>query len=334
MKEKILKALLDNRESYLSGAALCSQLGVSRQAVWKSITALREFGYEIESVSNRGYRLLSLPDRLYAPEILSYLPKDCLCHTVECLQITDSTNTRVKQLAESGSREGTLVLAEEQTAGRGRRGRSWVSAPGVGIWMSLLLRPKLPPEKVSGLTLLTALALTKAVKRVCHLDAEIKWPNDVMIAKKKICGILTEMSSEENYIHYVAVGIGINANTVDFPEELRESATSLYQEGNRRVNRNELAAAWAACFCEYYERFIELQSLSFVTEEYNSLLVNRNREVRIYYGMTEQALQADTDNGIARGIDENGALLVELKDGTTKRVVSGEVSVRGIYGYV
>lgn len=332
MKEKILRTLRCT-DGYVSGAQLCEQFGVSRQAVWKNITALKENGYEIESVSNKGYRLIAAPDKLYAPDILSRLPKECICRKVECFEAIDSTNTKGKQLAELGEAEGTLVVAEEQTAGKGRRGRGWNSEPGVGIWMTLLLRPEILPVKVSGLTLLAALALTKAVKKVCDVDAQIKWPNDVIIAKKKICGILTEMSSEENYIHYVVVGIGINANTTAFPEEIEKTATSIYLQTGKMVDRMELTAVWVQSFCEYYEQFVRQQDLSFVIEEYNSVLANKDEEVRVYYGMVEQTALENTDIGIARGIDKDGALLVEA-EGRMKRIVSGEVSVRGIYGYV
>lgn len=333
MKEKILRALRSAGEGYLSGAELCEQFGVSRQAVWKNITALKENGYEIESVSNKGYRLIAAPDKLYAPDILSRLPKDCICRKVESFEVIDSTNTKVKQLAELGEEEGTLVVAEEQTAGKGRRGRNWKSDTGVGIYMTLLLRPKLLPVKVSGLTLLAALALTKAVREVCGIEAQIKWPNDVIIAKKKICGILTEMSSEENYIHYVAVGIGINANTAFFPEEIQDTATSIYLQTGKKTDRMELTAAWVKHFCEYYQQFVKEQDLSFVIEEYNRVLANKDQEVRVYYGMVEQTDLENTDVGIARGIDREGALLVE-SEGQIKRIVSGEVSVRGLYGYV
>lgn len=333
MKEKILKALREKKDGYVSGAALCRQLGVSRQAVWKNITALKEIGYEIESVPNKGYRLLESSDKLYAPDILSRLPEDCLCRKVECFDSVDSTNTKAKQLAELGEEEGTLVVAETQTAGKGRRGRNWKSEPGVGIWMTLLLRPALPPVKVSGITLLSALALTKAIQEICGIRAEIKWPNDVIIAKKKICGILTEMSSEENYVHYVVVGIGINANTTVFPKEIEETASSVFLQTGRQVNRCELIAGMIRIFGEYYERFVKEQDLSSFVDEYNQVLANRDEEVRVYYGMIEQSAPEDTDTGIARGIDRDGALLVEI-DGKIKRILSGEVSVRGVYGYV
>jgi len=333
MKEKILRALRNAGDGYVSGAGLCEEFGVSRQAVWKNIAALKENGYEIESVPKKGYRLASVPDKLYAPDILSRLPKNCICRKVECFQTIDSTNTKAKQLAELGETEGMLVTAEEQTAGKGRRGRSWESETGVGIWMTLLLRPSILPVKVSGLTLLAALALVRAVKKVCSLDVQIKWPNDVILAKKKICGILTEMSSEEDFVHYVVVGIGINANMPFFSKEVEKTATSIYLQTGTKINRAELAAAWIENFCGYYEQFVEKQDLSFVIEEYNSALVNKDQEVRVYYGMTEQVSLENTDVGIARGIDKDGALLVEM-EGQRKRIVSGEVSVRGLHGYV
>lgn len=333
MKEKILRALRENQTGYVSGTALCEQFGVSRQAVWKNISALKENGYAIESVSNKGYRLLSSPDKLYAPDILSRISDDCLCKKVECFDTLDSTNIRAKQLAELGEEEGVLVIAEEQNAGKGRRGRGWSSEAGVGIYMTLLLRPKLPPYRVSGLTLLAALALTKAIWEVCRVEAEIKWPNDVIIAKKKICGILTEMSSEENYIHYVVVGIGMNVNAAAFPEEIENIATSIFIQTGKKVNRCELAASVVQHFCKYYERFCIEQDLSSVAREYNAVLANRDKEVKVYYGMVENASPEQIDIGIAKGIDSEGALLVEI-DGQIKKIVSGEVSVRGLYGYV
>lgn len=333
MKGKILRALREAGEEYISGSDLCRMFGVSRQAVWKNIAALKEMGYEFSTGSNKGYRLLSAPDKLYGPEIESYLPEDGLCRRVECLEEVDSTNSYAKKLAEQGEPEGTLVVAERQTAGRGRRGRSWESPRGVNVFMTLLLRPKLHPSRVSGITLLAALAIARAVDETASLEVEIKWPNDVLVAGKKICGILTEMSSEENFIHYAVVGIGINVNQESFPEELREKASSLYLAAGEKWGRCALAARTAALFGEYYRRYERDGNLSFFVEEYNRRLANRDREVQVYYGMVEQASRENTQVGIARGIDEEGALLVEI-DGKIERIVSGEVSVRGLYGYV
>lgn len=333
MKEKILRELRKAGDGYISGTSLCTLLGVSRQAVWKNIVALKENGYEIESVSNKGYHLLAEPDTMYGPDILSRIPKDCLCKQVESFDCVDSTNTKAKQLAEAGSEEGLLVVAEKQTGGKGRRGRKWESEPGVGIWMSCLLRPTLPTEKISGLTLLAAMAIAKSVREVCQIECSIKWPNDVVIAKKKICGILTEMSSEEDYIHYVVVGMGINANTKRFPEELEDKATSIAIQTGKKVNRAALTAQVTKNLFEYYVQFEKDRDLSSFIDEYNGMLVNMNQEVRVYHGMVEHRSEENTDSGIARGIDSDGALLVE-SDGEIKRVVSGEVSVRGLYGYV
>lgn len=274
-----------------------------------------------------------MEDKLCASDIISRLPKGCLCKKAVCFDILDSTNIKAKQLAEQGEEEGLLIVAQEQSAGRGRRGRRWSSEAATGIYMTLLLRPKLLPQNVSGLTLLAALALTDAIREVCGIETQIKWPNDVVIAKKKICGILTEMSSEENVIHYVILGIGINANATAFPKEIEDMATSIYLHTGKRVNRCELIAGVVQRFCEYYERFCKEQDLTSFVEAYNSVLANRDKEVKVYYGMVESAVTEEIDLGVARGIDREGALLIEI-DGTIKRIVSGEVSVRGLYGYV
>ncbi|MCD7825991.1 MAG: biotin--[acetyl-CoA-carboxylase] ligase [Clostridiaceae bacterium] len=333
MKREIVKALREAGEGYVSGSALCERLGVSRQAVWKCISGLKEDGYQIESVSGKGYRLKKGRDRLYGPDILSRLPEDCLCRKVQCFEEIDSTNTRMKQLAELGEEQGSLLVSERQTAGRGRRGRTWRSEAESGIYMTLLLRPELPPAKVPAITLLAALALTKAIQEVCGVEAQIKWPNDVVIAKKKICGILTEMSSEENYVHYVAVGIGINVNTESFPEELCDRATSIRIQTGKKTNRNELAAAVIKHLCADYERFEMEQDFSVFVPEYNRVLANCDQQVKVYYGTVDDAKEENIDIGIARGIDRDGALLVELDTGV-KKIVSGEVSVRGMYGYL
>lgn len=333
MKEEIIRTLRNAGEKYISGSDLCERFGVSRQAVWKNITALKECGYEIESVPNKGYRMLSSPDKLYAPEIMSYFSENSICKKVLSFNCIDSTNIKAKQLAELGEAEGTLVVAEQQITGKGRRGRSWQSECGVGIWMTLLLRPELAPVNVSGLTLLTALAVARAIRQVCNVSAQIKWPNDIVIAKKKICGILTEMSSEENFVHYVVIGVGINANTEKFSSEIENIASSIWLETGKKVDRCALAAAFVSVFSDYYRKYLKEQNLSSFIEEYNSILANKDKEVRIYHGMAEAASAENIDVGIAKGINKDGALLVET-DGQIKEIVSGEVSVRGLYGYV
>lgn len=239
----------------------------------------------------------------------------------------DSTNTLAKELAENGAPEGTLVFAEEQTGGRGRRGRSWCSPKGTAVSMTLILRPWISPECVSMVTLVMGLAAAKAVNELYPVRAGIKWPNDVVLGGKKICGILTELRMDGNGIRYLVVGIGINANVPEFPAELRETAVSLSQVLGKNVDRAELMAECLFWFEEYYERFIQAQDLSHLQKEYEELLLNRGRMVKVLEPGNEYT-------GVSRGINEKGELLVQREDGTVTAVYAGEVSVRGIYGYV
>lgn len=333
MKSEILRALREAGDGFVSGQSLCEKAGVTRQAVWKNIAWLKENGFEIESVSNKGYRLVDSPDILYSADIESRLHEDSICKKVESHERIDSTNIRAKQLAELGEEEGTLVIADRQTAGRGRRGRRWESDFGVGIFMSLIVRPKINPVRVSGITLIAALAVAKAVSEICKTKPQIKWPNDIVLGGKKICGILTEMSSEMNDINYVVVGIGINANNTSFQKEIEQTATSIYLQTGKKADRAQLAAYIVDCFGEYYKKFVKEKSLEPFIMEYDSMLANLNREVKIFYGMREDVADNECETGIAKGIDKDGALIVDTKQGL-KRVVSGEVSVRGLYGYV
>ena len=325
MKTEIIK-LLKAAPDYVSGQELCETFGVSRTAVWKVIRQLQEDGYEIEAKRNRGYRLGDSGDVFTGAELRSLLNTRWVGHNLVFLEQVDSTNEEAKRQAEKGAPDGTLVAAAEQSAGKGRRGRTWISEKGTGVWMSLLLRPDFPPECASMLTLAAAMAVEKGISRVTGVDGQIKWPNDVVIEGKKVCGILTEMSTEMECIHYVVVGIGINVGTEEFPEEIRDLATSLYLSTQKKVKRAVLAAAVAEAWEFYYEQFLKSGDLRFLMEEYNERLVNRGREVKVL------ALDGGY-MGISQGINEKGELLVET-GGMVRTVISGEVSVRGIYGYV
>lgn len=326
LKSKILALLRKNNE-YISGQELCEDFGVSRTAVWKAVNTLKEEGYEIEAVKNKGYRLKSYPDVIHKSEITSRLHTRWMGKELVYLEETGSTNVDVKKLAEEGASEGTIVVADCQNSGKGRRGRSWNSPPGTSISFSVLLQPKLAPGQAPMITLLMAMAVAKAVQEVCALETQIKWPNDVVVNQRKICGILTEMSVESDYIHYVIVGTGINVNQDQVPEELQASATSLFLEKGRKVLRADVLVQVIDSFEEYYEAFLEAGDLSTLREEYNTLLVSMDREVKVLDPKGEYT-------GIARGIDDTGELLVELADGTVTQVYAGEVSVRGLYGYV
>lgn len=242
------------------------------------------------------------------------------------LDTVDSTNAKVKQLAAEGYPNGTLVVADAQTAGRGRRGRVWESPAGNSIYMSLLLKPEIHPDNASMLTLVAALALAKAISETVKQPAYIKWPNDIVMNRKKVCGILTEMSLQSGGIEYIVVGVGINVHTEAFPEELSHMATSLFLETGAHCNRLELIMAVWEAFEYYYEIYLQTQDLSNLVNEYNVHLVNRNQMVRVLD-------PKEPFEGEAIGITAGGELIVDTMEGR-KYVSSGEVSVRGIYGYV
>lgn len=326
MKSEILSMLRDT-DGYLSGQELCRKMGVSRTAVWKAINDLKEEGYTIEAVRNRGYRLVEEADVITQAELRSMLHTKWIGNRLEYFDETDSTNTRARKLAEEGAPHGTLVVADSQVAGKGRRGRLWTSPRGVGIWMSMVLRPPILPMNASMLTLIAGMAVVKGVKASTGLDAMIKWPNDAVLRGKKICGILTEMSTEDECIRYVITGIGINVNIDEFPEELIGKATSLKMESGQAVRRSPVISAVAEALETYYDIFLETMDMSRLKEQYNTELANTGRAVLVLDPRGEY-------EGTALGIDDEGSLLVEKKDGTVVPVISGEVSVRGIYGYV
>lgn len=326
LKTEILTAL-KNRDGYISGQELCEKLGVSRTAVWKIINQLKAEGYRIEAVQNKGYKIVEYPDIMTESEIKSLLQTKWAGNTVICYENIDSTNTALKRLAEEGAGHGTLVTAEEQSLGKGRRGRGWTSPCGVNIYMSLLLRPEISPQKASMLTLVMALAAAKACEEVTGLKTEIKWPNDIILNGKKICGILTEMSAEIDYINYVVIGVGINVHIESFPEELSKTATSLLIEKKERINRSRLTALVLQRFEAAYEEFCKTADLSLLKMEYEDRLVNRGREVRVLDPVLEYS-------GTAKGITNEGELIVMLENGIERYIYAGEVSVRGLYGYV
>lgn len=326
MKGEILK-LLKETDGYISGQELCEKFGVSRTAIWKVINQLKEEGYEIEAVRNKGYILKGSADVLSKEELESTIHTKWAGENVVFFEETVSTNNEIRSLAEQGVPHGTLAVAEKQLGGKGRRGRVWTSPAGVGIWMSMLLRPQIDPLAASMLTLVMALAAKKGIEISTGLKSEIKWPNDLVLNKKKICGILTEMSTELMEIQYVIPGIGINVNQKDFPDDIKATATSLYIESGKIQKRSEIIAAIMEAFEGYYDTFIKTQDMSGLIEEYNANLVNLGNEVCVLD-------PAGEFRGVSEGINKEGALLVRLADGTLKEIISGEVSVRGVYGYV
>ena len=326
MKEEILR-LLRSADGYISGQELCNRFGVSRTAVWKAINQLKEAGYEIEAQQNKGYKLMAAPDLMTEAEIKSLMHTEWVAKEVLYFDTIDSTNTKAQELAEKGYPSGTLVVADKQESGKGRRGRSWVSPSGTGIFMTLMIKPDINPNNASMLTLVAALAVAKAITSVTGEKALIKWPNDIVINGKKVCGILTEMNAQFDYINHIVVGIGINVHNESFPEEISHMASSLMIEaGGKRFHRAQIIAETMSYFEQYYDTFLKTQDLSALVREYDELLVNRNKSVRVLD-------PKEPFDGKAMGITPKGELIVDTWE-SRKLVSSGEVSVRGIYGYV
>lgn len=326
MKEEILR-LLRSADGYISGQELCNRFGVSRTAVWKAINQLKEAGYEIEAQQNKGYKLMAAPDLMTEAEIKSLMHTDWVAKEVLYFDTIDSTNTKAQELAEKGYPSGTLVVADKQESGKGRRGRSWVSPSGTGIFMTLMIKPDINPNNASMLTLVAALAVAKAITSVTGEEALIKWPNDIVVNGKKVCGILTEMNAQFDYINHIVVGIGINVHNESFPEEISQMASSLMIEaGGKRFHRAQIIAETMSYFEQYYDTFLKTQDLSALVREYDKLLVNRNKSVRVLD-------PKEPFDGKAMGITPKGELIVDTWE-SRKLVSSGEVSVRGIYGYV
>jgi BirA family biotin operon repressor/biotin-[acetyl-CoA-carboxylase] ligase len=239
----------------------------------------------------------------------------------------DSTNIMLETLAKDGAKEGTIVVADKQLAGKGRRGRQWESPKGENIYMSILLRPVFDASLASMLTIVAAYSVALVIREIGFQEAKIKWPNDIVLSGKKVCGILTELHLKGTEIDYVIVGIGVNVNTKCFSSELSDKATSLYLEGEKPQNREMILHGIIGKFEEQYTRFLQCQDLSFMKEEYDKMLANRNQEVCVLEPGKEY-------RAYAKGITNTGELVVTTADGCEKKVYAGEVSVRGIYGYV
>ena len=326
MKAEIL-AWLRESDKFVSGQELCNRFGVSRTAVWKVINQLKKEGYRIEAVQNKGYHMISSPDLLSKYELESRLDTEWLGKKIVFKEITTSTNADVRRMAEDGAEEGLLVVADGQTLGKGRRGRTWESPKGTNLYFSMLLKPDFSPDKASMITLVAAYSVAKVIRKNTGLDAKIKWPNDIVVNKKKVCGILTEMSMERDYIHHIVVGVGINVNEEGFPEEIAGMATSLKNEKGSLISRANLLSDILAQIEKDYAIFLQADNLKPFVDDYNKMLVNKGALVKVLDPKGEFS-------GIAGGINEEGMLIVFKENGQIEKVYAGEVSVRGMYGYV
>lgn len=332
MSRKTVLALLRAQgEEFLSGEEISGRLGLSRTAVWKAVDALRREGYEIEARAGLGYRLTGTPDALTELEIRSFLEETAVVgRELQCFDEIDSTNNYAKRIALSGAPDGTVIVADCQTAGRGRMDRSFQSPKGKGIYLTALLRPELPPERLLPVTALAGVAVCAAVERVCGVRPGLKWPNDPVLGSRKLCGILTELSveAETGRVQYLVLGIGVNVlqTAEDFTPEVAEMATSLAMALGRPVSRPALAAALIEELDRLYTA-LRAGDLSEYLAAYRRDCVNLGKAVQLIS-------PAGRETVTAVGIDGDFGLVVRGADGEERAVRSGEVSVRGLYGYV
>jgi len=319
--DQVLSYLYEHRETHVSGQAVADELGVTRAAVWKAVESLRADGYDVESLKARGYRLTGMPDLLGVREITLGLDTRFIGRELHALKEVDSTNTYAARLATGDAPDGTLVVADRQTKGRGRLGRSWVSPAGMNVYASIILRPRITPSDAPMITLTASVALVRTVRGLYAVNAEIKWPNDMLIGGRKAAGILTEMSADPDMVRHVILGVGVDVNMParEFPKEIRDVSTSIMIALGRRVNRAELLRRFMAEFELCYDRFVSAERAGLL-DEWRELSGMLGRRVRI-------TTLTGTADGIAEDIDAAGRLLVRQDSGETMTVMSGDVTI-------
>lgn len=321
MKTEIVKLLM-KKEEYVSGEDLSAELGVSRAAVWKHIKAIQQDGGVIDAVTNKGYKLLKLPDLLKSAYVNAYTKEP---RTIEWYAQTDSTNTTAKNLARGGAVDKTVVVTEYQTAGKGRLGRNWLSKKGEAIMLSCVLRPDISPADAPPITFAVALGVAAAMKQECGIEAKIKWPNDVVYGQKKLCGILTELSGDFDKVEYIVCGMGINVNQTVFEEEVASRAVSLKMLSGKTINRVHLCAKMIDYVFDYCDKYIK-EGIQSIKDEYCKKSVIINEEVAVI--CAEQKIC-----GVCCGFGDAGELLLRTDNGEIKTFHAGEVSVRSAKTY-
>ncbi len=325
MKAEILRLIRAN--DGITCRQICEKLHMSKGAVERIVAQLVAEGYDIEEDEEKGYVMYSYPEFITSHELMSRVTTKWAGRTVYFRKETGSTNEDAAELAEEGKEHGTLVVTDYQTAGHGRCGRGWEAEQGDSIAMTLLLRPKVKPDKASMITLVMALAVADVLSKLTEETVKIKWPNDILVNNKKVCGILTQMDTKPDKVNYVIVGVGINVNNCIFSPEVSKIASSLLNETGNKYSRADIIIGIMDHFEYYYDMFEEIGDLSFMVSMYDGYLVNKDKEVRVLDPKGEFT-------GTADGINDYGELIVQKEDGSFTRVDSGEVSVRGIYGYV
>lgn len=322
LDEKILSVLRHSKDSYVSGEDLCGHSGISRAAIWKHIENLRDIGYDIEAVPHLGYKLVSAPDALIPSEIKWKLKTKIFGRDIISYKKVDSTNDIAYHLAEKGVKAGTVIIAEEQSRGKGRHGRQWVSPSKGGIYLSCILRPKIPPNEIPRITLFAAVAVAKAIRDITSLDVSIKWPNDLVLDGKKVCGILTEMKAEQDSVDFIILGIGINVNTP--LKQLPKGSTSLKDELHnnnikRGISRVELTKQVLERLEEFYS-ILERNGFEPIIDAWKGLSNMLGSRIKVI-------LPGRTFEGLAHDINPDGALVVRLDSGILEKVSSGDVAM-------
>lgn len=322
MKEEILRILWENKGTYVSGEQISQSLAVTRTAIWKHIKSLKEEGYSIESSTRSGYCLVGQPDLLLPEELKRETATRWLGQVIHYHRTIDSTNSLAKKLAVAGALEGTIIIAEEQTAGKGRLGRQWTSPFGLGLWLSVILRPQITPLEAPKITMLVSVALQEAILEATGLPAKIKWPNDIFLGDKKVAGILLEMSGEMDSINHLIVGMGVNVNLAqeDFPQELKDKATSLKIELGREICRVALTKLVLAKLEYYYELF-KVGEISLLMEKWRSASWTLGKAVRV-------TTPTEVLEGQAVDFGQDGSLLIRLANGSLREIMAGDVTLR------
>jgi BirA family biotin operon repressor/biotin-[acetyl-CoA-carboxylase] ligase len=322
MDEEILRLLRKHPSVFLSGEEISHRLKVTRTAIWKRVRHLRSLGYEIEASTRSGYHLIRSPDLLIPSEVKPLLRTKWMGRVIHYFHTIDSTNLKAYQLALNGAEEGEVVIAESQDTGRGRLGRNWFSPPFLNLYLSVILKPRIPPHRASLITLMAAVATADAIQKFSGLHPLIKWPNDILLRDRKVAGLLNEIHSEMDHIHFVILGIGINLNMDEkrFPKGIREVATSLKREMGQTISRKAFLQTLLQELEEWYTIFLK-EGEAAILQAWRERAQIKGKRVKV-------TSFGETLAGVAVDVDSDGALILENEDGTRKRVVAGDIEYK------
>ncbi|BAQ10834.1 biotin--[acetyl-CoA-carboxylase] ligase [Bacillus sp. OxB-1] len=321
VKNELLKRLFEAGGEPVSGQEIAEQFGLSRTAIWKYVKELEQEGYEIGTIRKKGYYLIQSPDLVNEANVHNYLTAKTYGRNILYYETCPSTQLIAHDEAQNGAADGTVVISEEQTSGKGRLSRPWSSVSGKGIWMSVIARPSLTPQQAPQLTLVAAVAVTRAIEDLTGIEPAIKWPNDILVHGRKVTGILTELQADPDRVKAIILGIGMNVNQdkADFPEELQEIATSLKHVTGKDVNRAEMIAKILSYLELYVDMYVKngFAPIKLIWEGYSNTMGKRIRAVMLH----------ETIEGTAVGISDEGVLEVRLDDGSVRGIFSADIEI-------